>query len=183
MQLLEQPVIDAGAYRLRPFQHSDIPTVRQASADSYITQITTVPVQGTEAEYADFTERQHRRVAEGSGYSFAIAEATTDRAVGQIGFWLRNANHGRASIGYWTAPEYRRRSVAKHALEALARWGLEHPGIERVELYIEPWNEGSWRTAEACGFEREGLMRSWEQVGAARRDMYMYSRLKDTASA
>ncbi|MFK0083438.1 GNAT family N-acetyltransferase [Glutamicibacter sp. NPDC090743] len=178
MQMLEQPVIVAGAFRLRPFQPSDIPAVRQASTDPYITQITTVPAQGTEAGYTAFIERQHRRVAEGSGYSFAIAETATDRAVGQIGLWLRNADHGRASIGYWIAPEHRRRGIAKHALAALGAWALEHPGIDRIELYVEPWNEGSWRAAEACGFQREGLLRSWEQVGTARRDMYMYSRLR-----
>ena len=47
--------------------------------------------------------------------------------------------------------------------------------IKRLELYVEPWNEGSWRAAEACGFLREGLLRSWEQVGDERKDMYMYS--------
>lgn len=183
MKMLEQPVLDAGAYRLRPFQPSDIPTVRQASADPYIPRITTVPAQGTEADYAAFIERQHRRVAEGSGYSFAIADAVTNAAAGQIGLWLRDAHQGRASIGYWIAPGFRRRGIAKQALTALAAWGLEHPGIERVELYVEPWNEGSWRTAEACGFQREGLLRSWERVGSDRKDMYMYSRLRPAPRA
>ncbi|MGP9034693.1 GNAT family N-acetyltransferase [Glutamicibacter mysorens] len=183
MKMLEQPVLDAGAYRLRPFQPRDIPTVRQASADPYIPRITTVPAQGTEADYAAFIERQHRRVAEGSGYSFAIADAVTNAAAGQIGLWLRDAHQGRASIGYWIAPGFRRRGIAKQALTALAAWGLEHPGIERVELYVEPWNEGSWRTAEACGFHREGLLRSWERVGSDRKDMYMYSRLRPAPRA
>ena len=70
-----------------------------------------------------------------------------------------------------------------HGPTALAAWGLEQPGIERVELYVEPWNEGSWRTAEACGFHREGLLRSWERVGSDRKDMYMYSRLRPAPRA
>jgi RimJ/RimL family protein N-acetyltransferase len=56
---------------------------------------------------------------------------------------------------------------------------LSLDGIHRVELYAEPWNEGSWRAAERVGYRREGLLRSWQQVGARRRDMYMYSLLPD----
>lgn len=178
MQLLEQPTLDAGPLVLRPFCAEDLPLIQRAAEDSYITQITTVPERGTEQECMAFIERQHQRIREQSGYSFAIAEAGTNQAVGQIGLWLRNAHHGRASIGYWVGPDHRRLGIAKRALEALGIWGLAHPGIARVELYVEPWNEASWRTAESCGFEREGLLRSWEQVGSERKDMYMYSRLR-----
>jgi [ribosomal protein S5]-alanine N-acetyltransferase len=60
-------------------------------------------------------------------------------------------------------------------LKALSEWGLTLDGVARLELYAEPWNEASWRTAERAGFNREGLLRSWREVGAERRDMYMYS--------
>ncbi len=43
-----------------------------------------------------------------------------------------------------------------------------------LELYVEPWNEGSWRAAESAGFTREGLLTHWQKVGDERRDMYMY---------
>ncbi len=55
--------------------------------------------------------------------------------------------------------------------------------MARLELYVEPWNEASWRCAEACGFEREGLLRSWQQVGDSRKDMFMYSRIRVDESA
>jgi RimJ/RimL family protein N-acetyltransferase len=48
-----------------------------------------------------------------------------------------------------------------------------------VELHVEPWNLGSWRAAEGCGYVREGLLRSWEQVGGHRRDMFVYSIVED----
>lgn len=46
--------------------------------------------------------------------------------------------------------------------------------MHRLQLYIEPSNVGSWRTAERAGYVREGLLRSWEVVGNERRDMFMY---------
>ena len=45
----------------------------------------------------------------GEGYSFAIADEVTGGAIGQIGLWLRNLDHGRASTGYWVADQSRLR--------------------------------------------------------------------------
>nr|WP_232481683.1 GNAT family N-acetyltransferase [Arthrobacter sp. YN] len=52
-------------------------------------------------------ERQHQRLVDGTGYSFAIADSSSDQAVGQIGLWLKNLSQCRASIGYWVAPSHR----------------------------------------------------------------------------
>ncbi|MGI8697523.1 MAG: GNAT family N-acetyltransferase [Mycobacteriales bacterium] len=69
--------------------------------------------------------------------------------------------------------------MAGAALAAVTRFGFGHPEISRLELYVEPWNEASWRAAERAGFAREGLLRSWQRVGDVRRDMFMYSTVRD----
>ncbi|QNE77753.1 hypothetical protein F0344_26975 [Streptomyces finlayi] len=43
----------------------------------------------------------------------------------------------------------------------------------------QPWITGSVRTAEAAGFRREGLLRSWQRVGERRRDMLMYASVNE----
>lgn len=134
------------------------------AADPLIPLITTVPVSGRRTDALAFIKRQQERLPSGVGYSFAIAEAAGDQAVGQIGLWLRDYRHGRAGIGYWLAPQHRGRGYASTALRALTRWAWTLPGLARLELYVEPWNESSWRTAERVGFQREGLLRSWQPV-------------------
>lgn len=62
-------------------------------------------------------------------------------------------------------------------------WAVDLPGLDRLELYVEPWNEGSWRAAESAGYEREGLLRAWERVAGEPRDMYMHGRLTSQGSA
>jgi PBP1b-binding outer membrane lipoprotein LpoB len=37
------------------------------------------------------------------------------------------------------------------ALRVLVDWASTLPEIKRLELYVEPWNEGSWRTAVPHG--------------------------------
>lgn len=171
------PTLDGDAVHLRPFRDSDGPLVASVATDPLIPLITTVPTSGSAADIAAFLQRQHDRLVTGAGYSFAIARPDSDEAVGQIGLWTRHIDTGRTSTGYWVGPQHRGRGFAAAALRTLCEWAFTIDEIARVQCYIEPWNEASWRTAEACGFQREGLLRSWERVGANRRDMYMYSRL------
>ena len=171
------PVIEAPPVRLRGFTYGDLPAVLDASTDPEIPRTTTVPTTDDSDAARAFVDRQATRLSDGIGCSFAIADATSDIAVGQVGLWVHGLRDGRASIGYWVAPSHRRRGWATHALRAISRWGFGLPGLERLELYVEPWNEASWRCAERAGYRREGLLRSWQAVGGQRRDMYMYARL------
>jgi RimJ/RimL family protein N-acetyltransferase len=171
------PTLAAGPFLLRPFSLADIDAVAEASTDPHIPLITTVPAAFTEDEGRRFIERQWSRAEQGIGYSFAIADAGTDRAVGQIGLWMKDAGEGRASVGYWVIRSARGRGAAARALQTLVTWAHRDLQVPRLELQVEPWNSASVKTAEKAGFQREGLLRGWQEVGGTRKDMYMYARL------
>ncbi|HET9078933.1 MAG TPA: GNAT family N-acetyltransferase [Trebonia sp.] len=177
MPRLIVPTLEAGQFRLRPFMLADVGAVREASADPLIPLITTVPASFTEDEGRRFIERQWRRAAQGTGYSFAIADAKTGQALGQVGLWLKDVDEGRASVGYWVIRSARGHRTAATAVQTVTRWAHRELGIPRLQLYVEPWNAASVQTAEIAGFRREGLLRSWQEVGGTRKDMYMYARL------
>jgi ribosomal-protein-alanine N-acetyltransferase len=171
-----QPSLTSKLVVLRPFEIQDVPIIQEASRDPHIPLITSIPTSDDPDEALRYIERQWSRVVEGVGYSFAIADAASNQARGQIGLWPREPR--RASIGYWIAPSQRRMGVATAALRTISKWGLRLSELHRLELYVEPWNEGSWRAAERVGYEREGLLRDWQMVGGSWRDMFMYSLLK-----
>ncbi|NYI57448.1 GNAT family N-acetyltransferase [Cellulomonas soli] len=162
---------------LRAFESGDQDLVTSVVSDALIPLITTVPPDGDAEDVAAYIARQRGRLQEGAGYSFAIADATSGKGVGQIGLWTREAHLGRATMGYWVAPQFRRRGYARDALATVTTWASSFTVLHRLQLFVEPWNTGSWRAAEACGFEREGLLRGWELVGDRYKDMYVYSRL------
>jgi RimJ/RimL family protein N-acetyltransferase len=95
--------------------------------------------------------------------------------VGAAGLWTRGLQHGRATAGYTIAPRDRGSGFAAQALTALTAFAWTFPEAHRVELYIEPWNVASIRTAEASGYEREGLLRSHQEIGGRRVDMLLYA--------
>lgn len=179
----DMPVIHRPPVVLRAFRAEDAALVQSVASDPLIPLITTVPPTGNPADAQAYLQRQHDRLTTGAGYSFAIADAATGQAVGQIGLWLKDLGQGRASTGYWIADRYRRRGYATAALAAISRWGLSLEGVHRIELHVEPWNTGSWRAAERAGFVREGLLRSFQQIGNRRRDMYLYSLLPADVNA
>jgi ribosomal-protein-alanine N-acetyltransferase len=178
MQPLIMPLLAGECVLLRPFGVGDLPLVQEAAADPYIPLITTVPARGSDEQCLAFIARQHDRLLTRAGYSFAIEDEHRHRAVGQIGFWLNNVADRRARVGYWIASSHRRHGFVRRALSVLTEWGITHAGIARVELYVEPWNTGSWRAAEHVGYTREALLPGWQVVGDQRRDMYRYSRLR-----
>jgi len=178
MIALRLPPLEDARVRLRAFRDDDLALVRAASSDPLIPLITSVPTNDSEADALAFIARQHDRLATGAGYSFAVADATTDAAVGQIGLWPRAVDPERASVGYWVAADFRGSGYATTALGLLSEWALSAGRFERLELAVEPWNEASWRLAELTGFKREGLMRRWQRVGDERKDMFLYARLR-----
>jgi len=55
------------------------------------------------------------------------------------------------------------------------------PELHRIELYIEPVNSASLRTAAGASYNEEGLLRSHQQIGGARRDMLLYAAIRPSA--
>ncbi|MBF6163780.1 N-acetyltransferase [Streptomyces gardneri] len=174
----------AGELVLRPWSMSsaDSELVREAADDDLIPLITSVPSVYSAEEATRFIERQWERVSSGSGYPFVIERAVDGKPLGGIGVWVRDLREGRASIGYWLVRSARGQGIAAHALRTVTAWSFEQLCAPRLQLYVEPWNTASVRTAERAGFRREGLLRGWQQVGESRRDMYMYARLAPTRS-
>ncbi|WP_082517821.1 GNAT family N-acetyltransferase [Curtobacterium sp. Leaf183] len=182
LEPLNLPELIGNRVHLRGWRPADIATVQEASQDSLIPLITTVPATAGEAEARAFIERQHGRMKTRLGYAFAIADGE-DRAIGHINMFFSTGSGARASLGYWIAPSQRRNGYAADALSTLTSWARHHDDLDRLELYVEPWNEGSWRAAEQAGYAREGLLRAWERIDGKPRDMFMYAQLTAKALA
>jgi [ribosomal protein S5]-alanine N-acetyltransferase len=176
---LPMPELACPPVLLRPYRVSDLSLVRHASADPLIPSISSVPRTYSDDAGRAFIERQHRRAAEGDGFSFVITdEAEPTLGLGSIGLWLHEIENGRASVGYWLLAAARGRGLAAHALRTLVSFGFGQLAIPRLHLYVEPWNVASARTAEAAGFTREATLRGWERIDGEQHDADCYALLR-----
>lgn len=168
-----------GQVVLRAFGAADVPMLRNMATDPHVPLIGSLPADADHEQALAYIERQHSRLVSGAGWSFCVAERDTDEAVGGIGLWIASIDHGRAGVGYSTAPRSRRRGYTADALNALVTFAWTIPGLYRLEAYIEPWNTGSVRTATAAGFAYEGTLRSHQQIGESRRDMQLWATIRE----
>lgn len=165
-----------GSVVLRPFTPLDLPLVAELASDPYVPLIGSVPAVFTEEGGLAYLERQHERLTAGTGWSFAIADRTDDRAVGGAGLWPQGS--GVATAGYSLAPSARGRGYATAALHALTVFAWAQLELDRVELFIEPDNSASLRVAERCGYRRLELRPAHTEIDGTRRDMVVFAVLR-----
>ncbi|HEY0532409.1 MAG TPA: hypothetical protein VGD29_12525 [Actinoplanes sp.] len=73
-----------GSVVLRPFADRDVPMVMELATDPYLPLIGSLSASADADQALAFIERQRGRLAEGAGLSFAVADASTDVAVGTM---------------------------------------------------------------------------------------------------
>ena len=66
-----------GPVVLRQFSARDVPMAQELSTDPYVPFVGTLPANASREQALDWVDRQRGRWAEGEGFSFAIAEAST----------------------------------------------------------------------------------------------------------
>jgi ribosomal-protein-alanine N-acetyltransferase len=84
---------------------------------------------------ASFLESLYQRHAEGTEYSWVIANRKHDRPFAMIGARVRGH---KADIGYVLAKEQRNRGYMTEAISAVSAWMLAQPGFER-EGVLRRW--------------------------------------------
>jgi RimJ/RimL family protein N-acetyltransferase len=138
-----------------------------------------VPARYSEADARAWLASQEPARRAGLRLELAITNSTSDALLGSIALSSVERAHGRAMVSFWVAPEARGQGVAAQALWLLASWAFGSLGLARLELFIEPDNAASLRTAERCGFVREGLLRSRSVSKGRRRDSVVYGLLAE----
>ena len=173
------PILSGEVTTLRPYLLSDVSVIEKASRCADIPHVDTSIAQGGEKVLVQYVTANAARPSLKQGWSWTITDRETGEAAGHIGVWAGNVVHGRAVIGYWVLPKFRRRGYAREALKLVTDFVKELPGVTRIELHIEIGNEASWRIAEQCAYQREAVLARWQIIDGTPRDMYMYTVLTD----
>jgi RimJ/RimL family protein N-acetyltransferase len=125
-----------------------------------------IPIPATLEDLDERVAAARRHVEVGEPNTFVIAsEDDPDRFLGTVGWSFFVPPPIRvADVGYSVHPDARGRGVATRALRTLTRWlTLDEggPGLARVQLDHSVENPASCRTAQAAGFDREGVRKAF----------------------
>ena len=114
------------------------------------------------------------RWTRGTRATFSVSDAN-DACLGHVWVEVDPVDGHRGSLGYWLLPEARGKGFATRSVRLVSRWAFEELGMARLSLNTEPSNDRSQRVAERSGFVKEGVLRSYEDIGGRRIDCVVFS--------
>ena len=167
---LAVPDLTDDLVRLRVPDRRDVDAIYSACQDPDIIRFTRVPYPYSRVHAQTFVRNAAHELRAGTAAHLVIADAATDTLLGCCGLMLDRLRR---------SPEPRRGGAASRAVLLLTAWAFRTLGIVRVQLMADQRNVPSQEVARRCGFQREGVLRSYEDRLGTRIDYVMFSRLVD----
>jgi RimJ/RimL family protein N-acetyltransferase len=161
---IELPELADGDLRLRLPAPEDVGAITASCQDPEIQRWTRVPSPYREEDARGYVEFARTSLERGTGVILLAVPIGPDgtpggKVLGAIGLSLDRADFS-GELGYWVAPDARRRGVAVRGCRRLCRFGFEELGLGYVALLAAVGNEGSNAVARRLGFSHEGTLRA-----------------------
>ncbi|GAB6983636.1 GNAT family N-acetyltransferase [Nocardioides pyridinolyticus] len=174
---LENPVVEGGGVRLRPFTAADLPRIVEGLGDAETQHwLSFLPRDPDEAAGRRYLEQVTERLAAGSTLTWAWCTADDDRLLGVVGIYRID---GDPEVGYWTHPEARGRGLTVRAAALATGHAFGTLGVDRLAGYAAAGNLASWKVLERLGMQRVGVLRRAARTGdGAPADLVGYDLLR-----
>ena len=173
MKFQALPQSDHALIELRPIVAADIALWFSCLTDPVVYEHTSWNVQSPE-DLSHYVWSASTREPE-SMTRFAIALRSTGQLVGTAGFHTVAPHNRSAELAYDLAPAHWGKGIATHVCALLTAWAHLSCGMLRVQAAALRTNERSAKVLARCGFEREGLLRSYRMVRGVPGDFWLYS--------
>jgi len=140
---------------LRPWVRTDEIALQAALGESVAQLLPWIPwatpAAPTNEESRALIQRWIGEREAGVNFIYAMFERAGTRLVGGVGLYNR-VGPGALEIGYWVRTAAAGAGYATEASAALTSAGFALPGIERMEIHIDPRNAPSRRVPEKLGY-------------------------------
>ena len=174
------PPLAAAGVLLRPWADADADGIVLAVADAEIPRWTRVPQPYLRRDAVGFIASQEPMRRRGEHLGLALVDpADPAHVLGSLSLLRPHWEDGRAEIGWWVAAPARGRGLATAGATLLSRWALRRLGLARIDCFVDAENLPSQRVAERAGFQRDGVLRSWQEHRGERRSMVSYGLLAE----
>lgn len=112
-----------------------------------------------------------------SAFRLAVVQRSSGELVGTVGFHSVSPRDHRAELAYDLAPHMWGKGLATYLATLLVSWAHEQASVVRVQATVLLSNARSTAVLERCGFEFEGVLRSYRMVRGVPGDFGMYAHL------
>lgn len=150
---VNQPLVQAGRFCLRPLQPSDVGLIEHYTSDKRVaTMTTTIPHPLPPGAAKAFVDRSLSSTRDEDVWAVDGTAANGAEVMGLIS--LQRMDRNQSEVGYWIAPPFWNTGLASEAVEALV---TANPlGNETMFASVFQDNPASARVLTHCGFEYIG---------------------------
>ena len=136
-------------------------------------------VSAPEQEFA-FLDNAKSKWKKQSAAIYGMYLRNTNEFVGDCSFFDISWNNESGEIGYWLDPKFANQGFMTEAVNTVAKEYFDM-GFKRIVILANPENIASCKVAEKCGFEREGILRSYDFLPSLnkRENVTIYSKIME----
>lgn len=153
------PVLETARFVLREIKQEDSRDLFHYFSSDEVTKFYDVESFTSVEQAEELIHRWNDRFNQEQAIRWGITLKSENKVIGTCGFHGWAKNHYKAHIGYELAPEYWGRGYMTEAIQQIIEFGFSHPGLNRIEAYVEPKNTGSRKLLENTGFREEGILK------------------------
>ncbi len=130
----------------------------------------------TRAAFRSRIKRYWRDIEDDLSYPFFIFANDTGDLMGAI--TISNIRRGVAqmgTLGYWIGEPYARAGHMTAAVGLIKSFAFQHLQLHRLEAACLPSNVASIALLKRCGFEQEGMARSYLKINGLWQDHHLFA--------
>jgi RimJ/RimL family protein N-acetyltransferase len=155
----DQLLLSTARLLLRPLVPADAPAVYAMHADPVTLRYWSTPPWSEPALADELIARDLAAMAAGDYIRLGLERQADGRLIGLCTLFAFYLPSRRCEIGYILHRDCWGQGYMHEALRTLLDYGFGVLALNRVEADIDPRNDGSQRTLDRLGFQREGLLR------------------------
>jgi len=164
---------------LRPIRVEDATALYQARGDADVMRYWDWQEQESVEQVRDILTAHIPEHGDESMLWWVAALSPDGPAIGECDLSEIDRHNRRAEVGFLFTKAYWGQGYAREAMERVIAYGFGELGLERLWARFHDGNTASQRLLERLGFTYEGRLRAHVVRDGARRDCFVYGRLRD----
>jgi RimJ/RimL family protein N-acetyltransferase len=172
------PTLTTPRLKLRWITSDDVDALFHVFSDTEVMRYWSTPPLADRSAAIALMQDIRDSFVEQSMLKWGVARQTDNRLIGTTTLFHLDLDNRRAELGYALARDCWGQGFMHEALQALLSYCFETLDLRRLEADVDPRNEGSIKTLERLGFQREGFLRERWEVAGEIQDALFYGLLR-----
>lgn len=171
---MEQVTLYTARLLLRPVEPADQQKIFEGFSHPKVTRYFDITYPTLESTAVQMEWYANNR-KENSGYAWVVCDKLSLEFMGVFSLYFINIKHQRAELGYWLLPPFWNKGYGTEILTAILHHAKTDLNLHRIAAEVEQENTASIQLLEKNGFERDGILRDYENKNGRFQNLEIWS--------